>query len=699
MDTELDGLEEKLYNEGLAKRVKRRINRAVSAGLLAGQLFLGLPRTEAQQVSNVSIEELVRNPDFTSEFSFRQENYYEVDLNGRDYKAHQFITPKGAGWVVTDMQGNLVLDKDTVYKTSFAANFAELLTDRGFLDNLEEKADNYRDIIDRTRAGEFVLRYTNKFTNFFSGLLGNKAEGLETGTDVAIEVIDELRKQLVKDVVDMLKENLRGKKQEDLDDIDSIDVLKDVMYGLLERSVNDLEYVRRSAAKLMGYRISYRDAKDLSDRLTRANTTAYPAVYALSEAYGTNNSEILTNFLVQEVLKPVIRGVANVEPDDLAAIFGGFSGGKGLERILQHWPKALDAYITRAAEMKKGEENLYGEVGIRDEEDLLLKKLEPLLTPESKLGVLTTEEKQLDFRDVPKEIIADIGFNVNMLEPIKTPPERHYLIPLFKKRDLNDDDRDDYIIESSPGNLGWVTWIYSEINGGYKRVGEFKGLGVIVASNKTNGYNDILEIRPYFVKNPMSEAKYIPTYTYFVFDGEKYIVKRIAVEESFPIHISSAVDNTANLDDIKSKLEFELMDYGVVRIDNVDRKDGVSYSYDLNDPKEALHAYLEGVKNKDKVLISIVSDPNGFACADAFVWWLRNPLDTYAELLEYKIKKMVGWGSLVKDLNPNLIKMVVSVKYKQNDKIYIDNGFVIAVRKNVSPRYDNVWKIQRCDIN
>ncbi len=492
---------------------RRGIRGAVSAGLVAAQIFFCGDVKPGQAWPKAA--EIMQNQDFVSEFPFRDDFYFVTDIDGKLFRAYDVLTPVGAGWLVADSQNNVVVDKDVVYRVAFSANFADFLMEPQFKKELTDRESMYREMLNVPIFGEAFLAVTDLITRYLVGEGGERVfteegKGKETISKADIE---HAKKEFISGVAIEVADRAAGGA------IGSVRSLKSAMYGIIEDAADDINYVR--TFRLRGVKIKYTEAKDLSERLIRANTTGFAAAAALNEAYGKNASSMLSQFLTEHVARHITEEFAGKSPADFyrdLKLYG--DDNDEFARTLRGYPKALDVFFEKSAEIRKGEERRYGESSVRDEEDAVLSKLWSM--------PWDIEDEETD-GTIPRAILDDIGYQWEKYGPVRVLSKVVAFEPFLIREDLNGDGTQEYIfgaIQGFTGNRSYNIWIYEKTGMGYRQLGEFNGMNVDFAKNKTNGYHDVMEIHATAIPTSlesMAEASIVSYDTRYKFDGSRYV--------------------------------------------------------------------------------------------------------------------------------------------------------------------------------
>ncbi|MBL7160643.1 MAG: hypothetical protein ISS93_02190 [Candidatus Aenigmarchaeota archaeon] len=328
-------------------------------------------KRQAQQDRGEGFLRVVNSKTFGQQFAAENE-YFFVEIAGRNYRAYQLHNKKQEisenympwdlsvirPWLITDQQGNTVLDPETVHRAALTAKYTE--NRKELSESVYTRAQMYSSILSQTASKELALDVArNVSKDLYSQLLGGVLG--KAGAPIVLEQVPslkgplmELTKEVALDILGTkLKKVMVGK---DLKNIDSSQVFKEAMYDTIKESVQEMKSLQRELRKKPR---SFAKAKDMSDRLIRAETQARAAIAGLINYYGSDMSQGAWNFFLEQVVQPAAEGTT----------------GLPIEGFLNIHGPALEEYFREVAVSSKRFENIYGMESIEKGEELVLNTL------------------------------------------------------------------------------------------------------------------------------------------------------------------------------------------------------------------------------------------------------------------------------------------------------------------------------------
>jgi hypothetical protein len=279
----------------------------------------GQPRPE----SGVTSESVRNNRKFLEAFRIREDSARWVDVGGRKYKAYPLsnsmsepspVNPDPSEffienpWLVTDGK-DVVWDRGLYARAAFAAHYANL-SGNGTAARLRKEAGMYRSILRGTKGAELLLEATKTLTELEAGMLLPAAEGkLKAAWKLGKKDISIAQDVFMKAFTKGIKQAVAGKR------IVDTSTFKEVMYGILSDSASELDSAARELETFRETR-DFAKARKISERIISAKTRAYAAAKALAFYYGGGPFNGYMNFMVEQVGKPIVKGMLNAEIGD-----------------------------------------------------------------------------------------------------------------------------------------------------------------------------------------------------------------------------------------------------------------------------------------------------------------------------------------------------------------------------------------------
>lgn len=276
-----------------------------------------------------------------------QEPIHLRDQHNMFYDAY----PSEGGYIITDNEGNIILDREIYTPLAKAAHYGDLVKE-GLPEELRATAKGYRRILRETDLPQFIMNVGTDMTESLFGLLlhygvGEGKKALNAAKTISDEEFRRVQKKQVEELKETVKDDLRVAFATEVmqnatpylgEPIDSDELFTRVMRDMLENAAMKIESAAGSGEVLRGYgTFPLVITEPLSKEMIENISTGYAIPFAFSAFYGKGWDQA-KNFLIRHVLRPAADAVL---------------AGSSLEEVidtqemLKTYPPALEEFLAR----------------------------------------------------------------------------------------------------------------------------------------------------------------------------------------------------------------------------------------------------------------------------------------------------------------------------------------------------------------